>query len=145
MKVLITGAKGQLGKEMVDLSSEYDFSVKAFDKKQLDITDKTKLQDILDEVEPKILVNAAAYTSVDNAENYKKRAYSVNHQGPKNLAEACRERSIFLIHISTDYVFDGKKSGAYLEDDPVRPLGIYGRSKEAGEACLLYTSDAADE
>ena len=87
--------------------------ISAVNKKQLDITDKTTLQDILDQVDPKIMVNAAAYTSVDNAENYKKRAYSVNHQGPKNLAEACRERSIFLIHISTDYVLDGLKDSEY--------------------------------
>ena len=85
---------------------------------------------------PKILINAAAYTAVDDAESQSEIAFNVNRDAPENLAKNCAKFSIPLIHLSTDYVFDGKKSGAYLEDDPVCPIGVYGRSKEAGEAHL---------
>ncbi len=133
MKVLITGANGQLGKEMIDLSPKFNLSVEAFNKNNLDITNKNKLQDTLDMIEPKILVNTAAFTSVDKAETFKESAYAVNHQGPKNLAELCRERSIFLIHISTDYVFNGLKGSEYEEHDQVSPINTYGDSKLKGE------------
>tara|TARA_B100000212_G_C27382563_1_gene537744 strand:+ start:3462 stop:4346 length:885 start_codon:yes stop_codon:yes gene_type:complete len=133
MKVLITGANGQLGKEMIDLSPKFNLSVEAFNKNNLDITNKNKLQDTLDIIEPKILVNTAAFTSVDKAETFKESAYAVNHQGPKNLAELCRERSIFLIHISTDYVFNGLKGSEYEEHDQVSPINTYGDSKLKGE------------
>tara|TARA_B100000575_G_scaffold139018_1_gene110908 strand:+ start:3395 stop:4279 length:885 start_codon:yes stop_codon:yes gene_type:complete len=136
MKVLITGANGQLGKEMIDLSPKFNLSVEAFNKNKLDITNKNKLQDTLDIIEPKILVNTAAFTSVDKAETFKESAYAVNHQGSKNLAELCRERSIFLIHISTDYVFNGLKGSEYEEHDQVSPINTYGDSKLKGEEVI---------
>jgi len=85
---------------------------------------------------PDIVINAAAYTSVDSAESDVDHAFAVNCDGPKNLAVACEQANIPLIHISTDYVFDGSKQEAYIEDDPVSPLSIYGSSKLAGESAV---------
>ncbi len=133
MKVLVTGANGQLGWEMKLQSPKYDFQIEAFDKNTLDITDPFTLRRIVNEINPDIIVNTAAYTSVDQAEHNKDHAYNVNHLGPKNLAEICQEKSILLIHISTDYVFNGLKGKAYHEKDQTCPINIYGDSKLKGE------------
>ena len=135
-KILILGANGQVGKELSRRAGNFEVNATAFTRTELDITDSQAVARILENLRPNTVINAAAYTAVDDAENYPEVAYKVNRDAPENLAKICEKLSIPIIHISTDYVFDGEKSGAYLEDDPVRPLGIYGRSKEAGEAVI---------
>ena len=135
-KILILGANGQVGKELSKRAGIFEANATAFTRTELDITDSQAVARILENLRPHSVINAAAYTAVDDAENRTEVAYKVNRDGPENLAKTCDKLSIPLIHISTDYVFDGKKSTAYVEDDPVCPLGIYGRSKEAGEAAI---------
>jgi len=103
---------------------------------QLDITDQDAVLRCLDSFHPDAVINAAAYTAVDKAESDVEAAFAVNRNGPANLARACRQNAIPLIHISTDYVFDGAKHGAYIENDPVAPSGVYGSSKLAGETAV---------
>tara|TARA_B100001250_G_C19815288_1_gene797979 strand:- start:4157 stop:5038 length:882 start_codon:yes stop_codon:yes gene_type:complete len=141
MKVLLTGANGQLGWEIKSQSSKYNFHIEAFDRDNLDITNKDKLRDIMHSVNPDVVINAAAYTSVDSAERNKRQAYNVNHLGVQNLAELCQEKSILLIHISTDYVFNGLKGEAYEESDETLPINIYGHSKLKGEQSIRSLTD----
>jgi dTDP-4-dehydrorhamnose reductase len=131
VKLLIAGSDGQLGQELVRLGSEHELC--AVDCDRLDITDIDAVQRVFTAFHPDAVVNAAAYTAVDKAELEKEMAFAVNRDGPKNLAVMCERSGIPLIHISTDYVFDGAKTGAYTEDDPIGPLGVYGESKAAGE------------
>ena len=135
MNVLVTGSEGQVGSEIVRLASE-DFKVHAFDRRSLDITDLTAINQRLDEAKPDIVVNCAAYTAVDQAEDEADLAYAVNAHGVSLLGDSCSERAIGVLHLSTDYVFDGRKGEPYLEDDPTNPLGVYGMSKLAGEELL---------
>jgi len=136
MKVLVTGADGQLGRELVRLGQSVDFEVYGLNRHQLDITNKIKIKQILARISPSLVINAAAYTHVDRAENESDLAYAVNKDGPTYLARYCANNQLKLIHISTDYVFDGTKSQPYQESDPVAPLGVYGRSKAQGEAAI---------
>jgi dTDP-4-dehydrorhamnose reductase len=129
--ILLTGAHGQLGWEVFRRAA--GLSVHAVDCDGLDISDRTSVLRAVDALAPKVVINAAAYTAVDKAEGDADAAYAVNRDGPAHLAEACAAQGIPLIHVSTDYVFDGSQSGAYREDDPVAPLGVYGESKLAGE------------
>jgi dTDP-4-dehydrorhamnose reductase len=131
--ILIIGSNGQLGWELVRQSRLQGLDAQALDCPGIDIAIESSARSCLEPLPAKIVVNAAAYTAVDRAESEADRAYAVNQMGVKNLAVYCKERRIPLIHISTDYVFDGTKKDAYVEDDPVAPAGIYGRSKEAGE------------
>ncbi len=133
MKVLITGTNGQLGWEMVKQSPIYDIETIPFDKENLDITNFKQLQSVIKKYKPEIIVNTAAYTSVDLAEKNEMEAFEVNHHAVRNLAKICKEYSILFIHISTDYVFDGGKGEPYLETDEVNPLNTYGLSKNKGE------------
>ena len=132
--ILIVGSNGQLGWELVRQSRLRGLEVQALDYPGIDIGDADSAYACLAPLSVKILVNAAAYTAVDRAESEPDAAFAVNQVGPRNLAGFCREKQIPLIHLSTDYVFDGTKSNPYLEQDPLKPLGVYGRSKEAGEA-----------
>ena len=100
---------------------------------ELDIRDRSAVREAIERSKPGIVINAAGYTSVDRAESDAEAAFAVNRDGAGNLASACGTSRIPLLHISTDYVFDGRKSGAYLEDDATAPLGVYGASKLAGE------------
>jgi dTDP-4-dehydrorhamnose reductase len=136
MKVLVTGADGQLGRELVRLGQSVDFEVYGLNRHQLDITNKIKIKQIFARISPSLVINAAAYTHVDRAENESDLAYAVNKDGPTYLANYCAKNQMKLIHISTDYVFDGTKSRPYQESDPVAPLGAYGRSKAQGEAAI---------
>lgn len=132
--VLIVGANGQLGWELVQQCRHQGMHLLALDCPGIDIADESSAYSCLAPLPARILVNAAAYTAVERAESEPVAAFAVNREGAKNLARYCKERQIPLIHISTDYVFDGSKKGAYVEDDPVAPIGVYGRSKEGGEA-----------
>jgi dTDP-4-dehydrorhamnose reductase len=132
--IIIVGSNGQLGWELVRQSRLKGLEAQALDCPGIDIGDPLSIRSCLTPMRVKIIVNAAAYTAVDKAEAEPDAAFAVNREGARNLAVFCKERRVPLIHISTDYVFDGTKDGAYLETDLVAPLGIYGRSKETGEA-----------
>ncbi len=136
MKLLVLGGDGQVGCELRRLAWPADYRVTAFDRGDLDITVPGAVAATVARERPDIVVNAAAYTAVDRAESEPEIAWATNCTGPANLAAACREAAIPLVHISTDYVFDGEKAGPYTEDDPVHPLGVYGASKEAGDRAV---------
>ena len=136
MKVLITGAQGQLGRELVRLGSTVDVEVHHFSRQQLDITDEKLIEQVLTPISPAVVINAAAYTHVDQAEMESDQAYAVNAEGPRYLARYCADHRLALIHISTDYVFDGNQDRPYKESDAIAPLGVYGRSKAQGESAV---------
>ena len=134
IKILVTGGNGQLAqclKDIVKNDSELDVDFQ--DLPYLDITDKQQLESYFLKNEFDYCINCAAYTAVDLAEEQSNLAYAVNAEGPKNLAEVCKKYQVKLIHISTDFVFDGKKQTPYVETDMPNPLGVYGASKWQGE------------
>lgn len=132
MKVLVVGADGQVGRALC----ESDESLIGVGRRDLDIVDLEATAEVLSSVAPTIVVNAAAYTSVDLAEDEPQQAFSVNQTGPENLAKVCADRGIPLVHLSTDYVFDGTADAPYVETDTVNPQGVYGESKLAGEVAI---------
>ncbi len=140
MKVLVTGADGQVGSEMVRLAQD-DFQVVGFARRGLDITEAEQVKHRLDECTPELVVNCAAYTAVDRAEDEPDAAHRVNTEAVGLLGRACRDRGIGIIHLSTDYVFDGTKDGPYVEEDVPNPLNVYGASKLAGEEVLRAATD----
>ncbi|RLM18275.1 dTDP-4-dehydrorhamnose reductase [Brenneria alni] len=136
MKVLLTGAKGQLGRCFQDRLPE-GWTLLATDSDELDITDADKVSQTVQEHHPDVIVNAAAYTAVDKAESEPELAARINVTGPQNLARAASSINARLVHVSTDYVFDGKSERPYIETDPVNPLGVYGKTKLDGERMVL--------
>ncbi len=133
MKIIVTGTDGQLGNELLIQGNNSGYEILPSNHSDLDITDKAQVEYRLEKSQPSFVVNAAAYTNVDKAETKQNLAFAVNRDGPANLAEICAIFEVPLIHISTDFVFDGKKGSPYIESDPISPLSIYGKSKEAGE------------
>jgi dTDP-4-dehydrorhamnose reductase len=133
MRVLVPGGNGQVGWELARRGVQHGFEILALDRGSLDITEPDAVVRELNKSGVSLVVNAAAYTEVDKAELESDLAFAVNRDGPANLASTCAKVGIPLIHLSTDYVFDGRKQGPYLETDPVSPLGVYGESKAAGE------------
>ena len=136
MRVLIFGGDGQVGREFRRLDGHSGHKVVAVTRQQADITRPAEIAAAVAESSADVIVNAAAYTAVDRAETESEQAFSVNRDGARNVAGVCAERSLPIVQISTDYVFDGSKTGAYVEGDPVAPLGVYGASKEAGERAV---------
>ncbi len=134
--VLVVGANGQLGHE---LSRTVPDSVKltALGESDLDITDQVAVMELTNKNRPEYIINAAAYTAVDKAEEQADLAYRVNRDGAANLAEAAKQAGARLIHLSTDFIFDGNKSSPYLIDDDPNPLGVYGASKQAGDEAVI--------
>ncbi len=131
-RVLVTGANGMLGRDLTEaLSRRYEVYGRDID--DFDITREKETMDAMREIRPDIVIHAAAYTDVDGCESHIELANSVNGLGTKNVASACRELRAKMVYISTDYVFDGTKSGAYSEEDPTCPVNAYGRSKLEGE------------
>jgi len=133
MRVLVTGARGMLGTDLVCVLEEKGHEVFATDIEELDITQPDFLSKMIGDICPDVVVNCAAYTNVDKAEEEPENAYQINGLGVKNLALVCEDLDIDLCHISTDYVFDGTKEGPYTPDDPPNPINAYGQSKLAGE------------
>lgn len=131
-RVIITGSKGQLGNEL-QRSVPKEVELLALDLQELDICDLQAVNSVISEQRPEVVINAAAYTAVDQAETDKDEARKVNAQGAENLSTVCHQEGVKLIHISTDFVFDGEKSQPYLPEDMPNPLSIYGKSKLVGE------------
>ena len=141
MKVLITGANGQLGSEIKELASDYKNLECVFkDLPELDICDAEVLNTFIIDQHINAVINCAGYTAVDKAEEEALIAQKVNSKGVLNLANALKKVDGKLIHISTDYVFDGNHSQPYKESDPVSPIGVYGQTKRAGELAVLNSS-----
>ena len=134
--ILVTGSKGQLGSEIRELSSNYDYKFFFTDRDSLDITNEKDMQEFVQTNNINTIINCAAYTAVDKAEADIDNANKINHLAVKSLAEMSKEKNIKLIHISTDYVFDSKNYKPYKEDDKTNPNGIYGKTKLAGEVGL---------
>jgi len=135
--ILVTGVNGQLGSEIRELSSDYKYKFYFTDRKTLDITNQNDIRKYIIENNINCIINCAAYTAVDKAEDEKELSNDINHLAVKNLAILSNEFGIKLIHISTDYVFDGENFKPYTEDDITNPNGIYGQTKLDGENAMI--------
>lgn len=140
-RILVIGSNGQLGRELVSQGSDFGVKIIGIDINELDIRNYVDVEKYLNKLEFSLVVNAAAYTAVDLAESEPDIAFAVNVDGPCNLAIVCNKKSIPLIHISTDYVFDGLKKDAYVEEDPISPVGIYAQSKAQGEQAIAERTE----
>jgi len=140
MRILLTGANGQVGWEIAQHTAKHE--IIALDRAALDITQPSAVQQTITDSAADLVINAAAYTAVDQAEQEPDLAFAANRDGPAHLAAVCAQLRIPLFHISTDYVFDGKQQTPYREDDPVAPLGVYGRSKWEGEQAIRHALPA---
>ncbi|HEV2614075.1 MAG TPA: dTDP-4-dehydrorhamnose reductase [Gammaproteobacteria bacterium] len=132
MKILLTGARGQIGSEIVKRLP----NIIAYHKDELDVSDIHAIRQKVEQHKPGIIINCAAYTAVDKAESEPDKVFLINKAGPENLAKICEENKIFLIHISTDYVFDGTKKSPYIETDRANSQSVYGLSKWQGEEAV---------
>ena len=136
MRMLVAGGQGQVGSALAQMGKEQSLDLIALGRSDLDITDAASISAAFEKYQPELLINAAAYTAVDKAESEADLAYAINETAAALLADACADANIPMLHISTDYVFDGSKEGLYTEDDPVNPLAVYAKSKEAGERAV---------
>lgn len=136
MRVLITGSSGQVGHELMRLVPS-GFEAIGMGSAELDITDAARVVDVVERVQPQLIINAAAYTAVDKAESEPERAYAVNRDGVAHLAGVAQKLAIPLLHLSTDYVFAGDGVAPYREQEATAPTGVYGASKLAGEQALM--------
>lgn len=142
MRVLITGCHGQVGYCLTEqLSKNENITVLALDRDYLDITNQDAVKAAVAEFQPSIIINAAAHTAVDKAEEQVELSYAINRDGPKYLAQAAQDVGAAMLHISTDYVFEGNKVGEYAESDNTNPQGVYGESKLAGEIAVAKACD----
>ncbi|GAA4068330.1 dTDP-4-dehydrorhamnose reductase [Flavobacterium cheonanense] len=142
MVVLVTGANGQLGQALQSISGNYpEIDFVFCDSTRLDITDLNNIKQSFKQFKPDYCINAAAYTAVDKAESEPEKAQLINVIGAKNLAEVCKEYDTILLHISTDFVFDGTNKTAYKEEDTPNPTGVYGLTKLQGEKAIQETFD----
>lgn len=140
MKILITGSRGMLGYDLIKVLEDDNVLINT-NSKTLDITDKEEVMDFIVKESPDVVINAAAYTDVDGCEFNQEDAFAVNGEGVKNLALACREADASLVHVSTDYVFNGVSDRPWLEDDEVGPISVYGKSKLEGEKYIQEILD----
>jgi len=134
MKILITGINGQVGHALMQELTDHELI--GLTRKDCDLTNLDQIKQVIDQHQPELIINPAAYTKVDQAEDEPKLAFKINRDAPKVIAEKAREYNIPFIHFSTDYVFDGEKKEEYLESDSTQPLGVYGQSKYAGEKAI---------
>ncbi len=128
-----------LGTDLVAGLRDLHFETVPLDLEEIDITRLDSVTDAIDRFKPGLVINAAAATDVDGCESAPQAAFRVNGQGPGHLAQVCRDKRVFVLHLSTDYVFNGTKSEPYQEDDPIHPLGVYGKSKAQGEELVRHT------
>lgn len=141
MKLLVTGADGQLASHLREVAAHYpEINVLFCNKQQLDITDPESIKHSLQTFKPDWVINTAAYTAVDKAESEPALAYALNAEAPEKLAQACADEGIALLHLSTDYVFDGKSKTPYSEGTPTEPVNVYGKSKLLGEQQALCSN-----
>jgi dTDP-4-dehydrorhamnose reductase len=131
MKILITGVNGQVGHALMRELNDHELI--GLTRQDCDLTNPDQIKEVIDHYQPELIINPAAYTKVDQADDEPELAFQINRDAPKVMAEKAREYKIPLIHFSTDYVFDGEKKEAYVENDLAHPLGVYGESKCAGE------------
>lgn len=138
-KILVVGANGQLGNCIQKLAPKYKgkYIFRFTDSETLDVTDEDNVYEVFDTFKPDYCINASAYTAVDLAEKEEKKAFAINAYGVENLATACQKHHSFFIHVSTDYVFNGETNISYDEDNFTQPMGVYGKSKLAGEELAL--------
>lgn len=137
MKVLVTGSNGQVGYCLVQQLRQQNADFLALDRDQLDITQRQAVWQTVSDYRPDVIINAAAYTAVDKAESEAEQAFAINRDGAAYLAEAAQQIGAAMLHISTDYVFDGQATQPYTETDTTAPQGVYGQSKLAGEQAVL--------
>ncbi len=140
MKILITGAKGQLGLKLKEILSS-DFDLVLTDSDDMDITDKNKVDEVIGREKPDFIIHAAAYTQVDKAEENKELCMKINAEGTKNVAQIADKYGCALLYISTDFVFDGAKQVPYTEEDEPNPLSVYAESKYIGEKDIASLCD----
>ncbi len=136
MKILVTGANGQVGSELIRRGNTRGFQMFASDFSDLDISSQGAVNKYTKKLKPDMLINAAAYTAVDKAESEKELAHAINRDGATYLAQACSKVDIPLFHISTDYIFDGASTSAYVETDTPNPQSVYGKSKLEGDLAI---------
>lgn len=137
MVVVVTGASGQLGQSLQFIAPNYpEITFHFYNSSELNITDLENCKTIFSKTKPNFCINAAAYTAVDKAESESEKAYSINVTGAENLAKVCKEFDTVLMHISTDFVFDGNASKPYTEEDIPNPTGVYGQTKLDGEKAI---------
>lgn len=141
MRALVTGASGQLGRELVDILTGRGHEVVALSRSELDVADPAAVERAVEAHSPKLVANAAAYTNVDGSETETGTAYAVNALGPRNLAQACERQGCELLHVSTNYVFDGESKRPYEAFDLPNPISAYGRTKLAGEEYVKHLSN----
>lgn len=141
MKILVTGANGQVGHCLQQQLSKTSLDYVALTRAELDISDAQAVDAVVQKIQPTIIINAAAYTAVDKAEQEQEIAYAINRDGPKNLASAAKAINAAILHISTDYVFAGDQAGAYDEEHSTDPQSIYGHSKFAGEQAVAHANE----
>ncbi|MEZ9191542.1 dTDP-4-dehydrorhamnose reductase [Vibrio sp. 10N.286.52.F8] len=142
MRILITGCHGQVGSSLTEqLASHENTEVLALDREHLDITNQDAVNAAVAEFKPSIIINAAAHTAVDKAEEEVDLSFAINRDGPIYLAQAAQSVGAAILHISTDYVFEGNKAGEYVETDATNPQGVYGESKLAGEIAVAQACD----
>lgn len=140
MVVLVTGANGQLGQSLRHIAPQFsDIDFVFCDSSQLNITDRAQIESVFSHYQPQFCINTAAYTAVDKAESEPEKAYAINVTGAKNIAEVCKAYNTVLLHISTDFVFDGGKKAPYTEEDLPNPTGVYGKTKLEGEKAVQQT------
>ena len=143
MNVLVTGMNGQLGSELQVLSDKSTLNFIFKSSADCDITDFAQVESVIEQNNIDAIINCAAYTAVDNAEDFQEDAHNVNHVGVKNLVEIAEKTKAKLIHISTDYVFDGEGNSPYKPSEEVAPIGVYGKSKRKGEKVILKSNAEA--
>lgn len=141
MRTLIFGAKGQLGKDLLQVFAEHG-SVAGYDLPELDITDAKVVRDVVEDTCPDLVINAAAYTDVEGAETHREEAFAVNETGARNVAAAAASRHVPTIYYSTDFVFAGDRNTPYEPHDTPAPSGVYAASKLAGENAVVHSNPA---
>lgn len=133
MRIIVTGANGQLGRALVERASRLGMDVIAAGRSRLDVGDAERVKRLIHSARPDVVLNAAAWTSVDDAEAHPNDVFRINRDGAANIATACADVDALMVHYSTDYVFDGRSTEAYVESDAPNPINIYGQSKLASE------------